>query len=291
MKIEHIRTFLEISDCGNFNRAAGHLNVTQSTVSARVKSMEDNFGRKLFKRNHAGVELTPAGQHFRPYALNIQRLWQQAYQRITLPENFAHSIGLGSQVSLWDSLILKWIPWMRTNAADTALHVEADYSPSLMRQLADGLLDIGVMYQPRQTPGLIIEDLFEETLIMVATDQRVLSEGWVEDYVFVDWGDVFRARHCEAFPEMETPAVTVGLGALGLEYILQNGGSGYFPIRVVQPYIDQRKLFRVEGAPSVQRPAYMVYPVASARDPHSLEIALRGLREIVSSEVASSEVA
>jgi DNA-binding transcriptional LysR family regulator len=284
MKLENIRTFLEISDCGNFNRAAGNLNVTQSTVSARVKTMEDNFGRKLFRRNHAGVELTSAGQHFRQYALNIQRLWQQAHQRITLPENFGHSIGLGSQVSLWDSLILKWIPWMRHNASDVALHVEADYSRSLMRQIADGLLDIGVMYQPRQVPGLIIEDLFEETLILVATDQRVLSDGWVEDYVFVDWGDVFRARHGEAFPEMETPAVTVGLGALGLEYILQNGGSGYFPIRVVQPYIEQGKLFRIDGAPSVQRPAYMVYP-DSARDPESLELALNGLREIVSSEV------
>jgi len=246
--------------------------------------MEDSFGRKLFKRIHAGVELTIAGHHFRRYALNIQRLWQQAHQHINLPENFAHEIGLGSQVSLWDSLILKWIPWMRTNASDVALHVEADYSQSLMRQLADGLLDIGVMYQPRQMPGLIIEDLFEETLILVATDQRALSQEWVEDYVFVDWGDVFRVKHAEAYPEAGTPAVTVGLGALGLEYILQNGGSGYFPIRVVQPHIDQRKLFRLEGAPSVQRPVYMVYP-SSADDPESLEFGLRGLREIVDSEV------
>jgi DNA-binding transcriptional LysR family regulator len=172
---------------------------------------------------------------------------------------------------------------MRRNAADIALHVEADYSQSLMRQLSDGLLDIGVMYQPRQTPGLIIEDLFEETLVMVATDQRVVSEGWVEDYVFVDWGDVFRARHGEAYPEIETPAVSVGLGALGLEYILQNGGSGYFPVRVVQPHIEQGRLFRVEAAPSVQRPAYMVFP-SSARDTETLELALRGLREIVSSD-------
>jgi DNA-binding transcriptional LysR family regulator len=283
MKIEHIRTFLEISDCGNFNRAADKLNVTQSTVSARVKSMEDSFGRQLFTRNHAGVELTSAGQNFRQYALNIQRLWQQAHQRISLPESFDHAIGLGSQVSLWDSLILKWIPWMRNNASGIALHVEADYGPSLMRQLADGVLDIGVMYQPRQTPGLIIEDLFEETLVLVATDERVVSEGWVEDYVFVDWGDVFRTKHGEAFPEMQTPAVSVGLGALGLEYILENGGSGYFPIRVVQPYIDQARLFRVAGAPSVQRPAYMVYPT-SARDSEPLDIALNGLRAIVSGE-------
>ena len=283
MKFEHVRTFLKISDCGNFNRAAENLNVTQSTVSARVKAMEERFGRELFKRSHAGVELTSAGQHFRQYALNIQRLWQQAQQRILLPESFSHGIGLGSQVSLWDSLILKWIPWMRSNANDVAIHVEADYSPSLMRQLADGLLDIGVMYNPRQTPGLIIEDLLVETLVLVSTDKRDLSEGWVEDYVYVDWGDEFRARHVEAFPDMETPAISVGLGPLGLEYIMQNGGSGYFPVRVAQPYIQQQKLHLVPGAPEMQRPAYMVYP-ESSRNQETLDLALKGLRDIAAAE-------
>ena len=279
MKIDHIRTFLEISDCGNFNRAAENLHVTQSTVSARVKAMEERFGRVLFKRGHSGVELTSAGQHFREYALNIQRLWQQAQQRISLPENYSHGIGLGLQVSLWDSLIHKWIPWMRHNARDIAIHVEADYSPSLMRQLSDGLLDIGVMYNPRQTPGLVIEDLLEETLVLVATDARELADGWIEDYVFVDWGADFRRRHGEAFPNMDTPAISVGLGSMGLEYIRQNGGSGYFPLRVVQAAIERGDLFLVAGAPTMQRPAYMVYPeVARYRD--SLDLALNGLRKI-----------
>lgn len=281
VKIDHIRTFLEISNCGNFNRAAENLNVTQSTVSARVKAMEDRFGRVLFKRGHSGVELTYAGQHFRQYALNIQRLWQQAQQRISLPENFSNGIGLGSQVSLWHSLILKWIPWMRQNASTVAIHVEADYSPSLMRQLSDGLLDIGVMYNPRQTPGLVVEDLLVETLVLVATDRREVRDGWVEDYVFVDWGEEFRRRHGEAFPDMDTPAISVGLGSLGLEYILQNGGSGYFPIRVVKPYLDSGKLFLVGGGPEMQRPAYMVYPEI-ARNQETLELALGGLRDIAS---------
>ncbi len=281
MKIDHIRTFLEISNCGNFNRAAENLHVTQSTISARVKAMEDRFGRSLFKRGHAGVELTPAGQHFREYALNIQRLWQQAQQHISLPDSFSHGIGLGSQVSLWDSLVLNWVPWMRRNAPQVAVHVEADYSPSLMRQLSDGLLDIGVMYSPRQTPGLVIEDLLVETLVLVATDQREVADGWVEDYVFVDWGEEFRRRHGEVFPNMDTPAISVGLGPLGLEYILQNGGSGYFPLRVVLPHIEQGRLFRVGGAPEMSRPAYVVYP-DSARHPDTLELALGGLRELAS---------
>ena len=281
MKIEHVRTFLEISDCGNFNRAAENLNVTQSTISARVKSIEDRLGRTLFVRNHSGVELTSAGQHFRQYALNIQRLWQQAQQRIALPENFSHGLGIGLQVSLWYSLILKWIPWIRERATDVAIHVEADYSRSLMRQLADGLLDIGVMYNPRQIPGLIIEDLLEENLVLVATEACKADENWADDYVYVDWGEEFRVRHSEAFPAMDTPAVSVGLGSLGLEYILQNGGAGYFPTRVVQPHLDGGALFKVDGAPQMQRPAYVVY-AETARHPETLDLALLGLREIAS---------
>ena len=148
-----------------------------------------------------------------------------------------------------------------------------------MRQLSDGLLDIGVMYNPRQTPGLVVEDLLEETLVLVATDRRELREGWVEDYVFVDWGHEFRRRHGEAFPDMDTPAISVGLGSLGLEYILQNGGSGYFPVRVVQPYLTTGKLFPVDGAPDMQRPAYVVYPEI-ARHQETLDLALTGLRDI-----------
>ena len=284
MKIEHILTFLEIADTGSFVRAAANLDVTQSTISARVKTMEEGFGRPLFTRSHAGVELTDAGIRLRRYALGMRQLWQQANQAITLPEGFESVFGLGLQVSLWERLILSWLPWMREQAPTVAIRVEADYSPSLMRQVADGLLDVAVMYQPRQTVGLIIEALLEETLVLVASEPRDVSNDWIDDYVFVDWGDVFRAQHSEYFPAAAaTPAVSVGLGALGLSYILHSGGSGYFPLRIVQPYIDQQRLYRVSGAPTTQRPAYVVY-AAQPKDKETLDLALTGLQWIAANE-------
>ena len=283
MNLDHIRTFLEIADCGSFNRAAETLNVTQSTVSARIKALEENMGRPLFSRAHSGIELTEAGRQFRSYAANMQRLWQQAQQAVTLPQGFRTVLGLGAQVSLWERLILRWMPWMRGQAPDVALRVEADYSTSLMRQLADGVLDIGVMYHPRQASGLVIEQLLEETLVLVSTETRDHTRGWVADYVFVDWGNVFRTTHGESFPDMGTAAISVGLGAMGLQYILENGGSGYFPIRVVRPLIDVGRLFRLDGAPTAQRPAYMVYP-ESPKDGDLLSLALDGLRRIAAQE-------
>ena len=280
MNLDHIRTFLEVTSSGNFHRAAETLNVTQSTVSARIRTLEDHFGLPLFRRARSGVELTAAGNQFRRYALNLQHSWQQAYQAVTLPRGYRDVFSLAAQVSLWDRLILPWIPAMRALAPDVALRTDADYSISQMRQLSDGLLDLGVMYQPRQMPGLAVEKLFDEILILVSTRQREAEAGWVEDYVFVDWGDVFREAHTRYFPEMEAPAVSVGLGALGLQYILAQGGSGYFPLRVVEPLLAEGRLHRVrDQPPPVARPVYVVYS-ESPDNPELLRQALDILQTI-----------
>ena len=65
MNIDLARTFLEIAETGNFNKAAERLDVTQSTVSMRIKALEDEIGRPLFTRSKTGTELTPAGHQFR----------------------------------------------------------------------------------------------------------------------------------------------------------------------------------------------------------------------------------
>jgi hypothetical protein len=77
---------------------------------------EDHFGLPLFRRGRSGVELTAAGHQFRRYALNLQHFWKQAYQAVTLPRGYRAVFSLAAQVSLWDRLILPWIPWMRAEA-------------------------------------------------------------------------------------------------------------------------------------------------------------------------------
>ena len=172
MNVEHVKTFLVVAATGNFNRAAERLFVTQSTVSARIRALEDQLDRPLFNRDHSGATLTAAGIQFQRYAVTMVRAWEQARQEIALPEALRAVFGLGAQVSLWERLILKWIPWMREQASDVALRVEVDYSESMMRQLADGLLDVAVIYTPRTMPGMVTEKLLEEKLVLVSTTPR-----------------------------------------------------------------------------------------------------------------------
>jgi len=282
MNIDLARTFLEIVETGNFNKAAERLSVTQSTVSMRIKALEDELGRSLFVRSKAGTELTAAGVQFRRYATMLVRVWEQARQEIALPPGFKTVLNVGGQFSLWDRLLVQWIPWMRTALPEVALRAEVGLSDGLMRQLAEGLLDIGVMYSPQSRPGLHIEKLLEERLVMASTQRRSVDE-WDEDYVLVDWGPEFRVGHGQAFPDLKTPAVSVGLGSLGLQHILSYGGTGYFPMRVIRSLLASGRLFAVAGAPEFRRPAWLVYAPDEGREDW-FHTALDGLRYVASLE-------
>lgn len=287
MDIEQARTFLEIAETGTFVKAAERLNITQSTASMRVKALEDSVGRPLFVRSKAGAQLTAAGQQFRRYATTIVRAWQQARQDVALPPGFQAVLGVGGQYSLWDRLLIKWLPWIREAMPEVAVRAEVGTPDTLIRQLGEGLLDLAAMYAPQSRTGFVIEPLFHDRLVMVSTEPGE-PPAITKRYVFVDWGPAFLASHNQAFPDFATPAVSVSIGLLGLAYLLETGGSGYFPIRVARPHLEEGRLHLVQGAPEFRRPAYAVYPQASAQEPR-FQVALQGLRDLAAAEAAESE--
>ncbi|MBC7732186.1 MAG: LysR family transcriptional regulator, partial [Bacteriovorax sp.] len=83
MDITLARTFLEIVSSRSFVQAADRLHITQTAVSARVKTLEEELGRKLFVRNRAGASLTPAGELFIRHALALVQVWERARQQVS----------------------------------------------------------------------------------------------------------------------------------------------------------------------------------------------------------------
>lgn len=279
MAVELAKTFLEIVNTGSFVRAADRLNVTQTTVSARVRSLESKLGRRLFVRNKAGALLTDAGKQFLRYAPTFVQIWQRACHQVAIPEGRRALLAIGSEVSLWNPLLLNWMLRMKEDAPDIALRTEVSLSDDLMSKVAAGVLNIAIMYRPQNLPGLRIEEILREKLVLVTTDGR---QPVPSDYVYVDWGPRFVARHDMSFPDLAHPGLYVSLGPLGLSYILSTGGSGYFRMRTARPFLKSGHLQLVRGAPQYSYPVYATYPIAS--DDDMLEGALKTLREVASTE-------
>jgi LysR family transcriptional regulator, flagellar master operon regulator len=281
MDIELARTFLEIVSTGSFIKAADRLHVAQTTVSARVRLLEQLLGRPLFVRNKAGATLTQAGEQFLRFAPTFVQLWQRARQQVAVPEGHRAVLTVGSEVSLWQPLLLEWVIAMRRSHPDIALRVHVDVPQDLITHVAAGLVDIAIMYAPQHRPGLEIDLLMEEELVLVTTDLKTYRAGDPQ-YVHVEWGSDFSLHHAVSFPE-STPSLVANLGPLALNYVLLEGGSGYFRMNAVRPYLESGTLHLVPSAPHFSFPVYAVH--SANVEVETLGIALTVLRAVSSVEV------
>jgi DNA-binding transcriptional LysR family regulator len=285
MDTELARTFLMVAATGNFVAAASRLHVTQSTVSARIHTLETSLGARLFQRGRNGAELTASGKRFLRHAKNLVRTVEQAHHDVGLPQGFRDVLTLSGRIAVWEGFLPHWVAWMREAAPDVSLRLEIGFEPDIMQGLIEGTVDIGVMYTPTSRPGLVVEALFDETLLLVTSD---LSRGWPDaGYIHIDWGPEFHAQFSDLHPETGPPALVANIGWLGVQQLLAYGGSGYFPQRLVRHHIEAGQLWRVPHSPQFRLPAYMVYPRDS--DNPTLKQALDGLRELARAEQAHGD--
>ncbi|AZD29699.1 LysR family transcriptional regulator HdfR [Pseudomonas chlororaphis subsp. aurantiaca] len=281
MDIDLARTFLQIVRSGSLIAAAERLHLTQTAISARVQNLEGQLNCKLFVRNRAGARLTADGEAFIVYANQLVQTWEAAQRDLPLLAGYRNVLHIGGEVSLCNPLMLNWVRRLRQAIPSHAVRSQIAEGASLQRQLELGVLDAALVFQPVYGPGLQVEQLLEEKLILVRL------AGKPEPYVYIDWGEDFRRQHDAALPDQAKAAVGFNLGPLALQFILEGGGSGYFRTRVVQSYLDSGVLERVEKAPEFNFPTYLLY--ARERDSVELQRAFEVLREVIASDTDWSQ--
>jgi len=281
MDIELARTFLAVVETGSFVRAAARLNLTQTAVSARIKSLEDQLRRSVFIRNKSGASLTAAGEQFLRYAPALLQVWERARHQVAVPDGRDSLIAVGAELSLWNPTLLKWLIWMKDMAPTIALRTHVGMSDALLQQVSEGTIDLALVYAPRYSAGLKIDLLSEEKLVLVATDPTMAYINH-PGYVYVDWGPEFATHHRMNFPHFGSPGLFVGLGPLALDYIIEVGGAGYFRQRAVEPHIVAGRLHLISAAPEFLYPVYVVRALDGS-DEAALDVAIQGLRETIQS--------
>ena len=263
MDIELARTFLAVVETGSFLEAANRVHVTQSTVSMRIRSLEQQLGRPVFERSKMGATLTTAGRHFQRHANALVRTWMQARLDAGLPDTMETALEIGAAPSLWDGFLIGAVPELMAKFPNVAIRASSATSDVLACQLDDGSLDLAVMYQPLNTTGLKVVQLFEDEFVLVSSDRDRSVDPLGESYVLIDWGPEFRADHLLNFPQLATPSLQLGIGTLGLQYLKAVPAAGYFPSRLIAQEVQAGWLRLIQDAP---RFAYATYAVTSDAD-------------------------
>ena len=258
MDVDRARTFLEIFRLGSFLRAAERLNVSQTTVSARIRTLEDELGRPLFVRNRSGTRPTPAGIEFERYARSFVQVWERARQRLALPEGKSGIVGIGAELSLWNPLLVDWMAALKTAAPKLAIHARVGAPGKLVEDIGTGALDIAILYAPQLAPGFVVERVLDDQLVQVSPGETAPAEASSAEPIFVDWGPAIPLPHGNQARFPAHAGTVVDFGPLGLAHLLGTGGRGYFRRSMVAPLIADGRLAIVAEAPTFPYPAYAV---------------------------------
>ena len=271
MDVVLAKTFLAIMEVGNFRTASETLNVTQSTVSARVKVLEEQLGKTLFIRNKSGATATEAGQVFHEYALSFVQLWERALTKVSSENLYIDNICVGARSVLWEPIIMNWLPWAKKELPDLAYTVQIGMAPELIRKLEDGIIDIAVLLSAPSIPGITVEELYLEQFLLVATPETYEKSANLEElierhYIEADWGSEFQQSRQHYFPLSPVPQLSINQGLYGLKYMNENGGCGYFPHTMVSDQIYNGELMVIPKAPKISQPAYIAYNKDELKD-------------------------
>lgn len=257
MNLAALHTFKAIVETGSLIRASERLNVTQSTVTARLKGLEDDIGQPLFVRRKSGAQLTAAGAKFRRYADAMISLWGQARQETALPKGVGAICNIGCAQDLWAGLGDLALATIRAAPIETALTVWPCEAGLVEDWLAAGLIDMAFAHSAVNGAGLTAHRLADDRLVLASTNPNAPARH-DPGYVFVDSGEAFGRAHHLAYADADTAQLSFGTVEWALAHILAEGGTAYLPERLIAKHVASGDLHPVAYAPEFSRPVWMI---------------------------------
>ena len=272
-----LRTFMAIIETGSLVKASERLNVTQSTVTMRLKSLEDEVGQKLVVRQKSGVSLTAAGTKLLSYAHVIDGLWGQALRATSLPQGLSAIYHIGCSALLWPLGGKAFFDALSAHEPGFALSVQQADEAQLLQGLNDGTIDMAFVCEPvirKSQTSIRLHDI--EIALYSDREQTPLKAD--PQYIYVDYGAEFRRQHDEYY--YDAGAATIGFNSpqMACDHILERGGSAYLPRAQAQALCAERRIYEMQEAPCFAIERYLVLKDTTDEDFQWLYDVLNKLR-------------
>ncbi len=176
---KQLQYLVALSEQLNFTRAAESCFVTQSTLSAGLKELEDVLGARLVERDRQTVRMTPLGLEVAGRARSILAATQDLVDRAAeTKEPMSGQLRLGIIPTIAPFLLPRALPLLRARYPGLRLALREDLTANLLLRLEDGQIDFALIALPYATANLLVEALFDDALWVVGRpgDPEVATE-------------------------------------------------------------------------------------------------------------------
>lgn len=214
MTLTEMRYIVALAGVRHFGRAAEKCHVSQPTLSVALKKVEERLGVLLFERSAAEVRLTPIGEEVARQAervLNEARRVDEIAQRGKDP--FAGPLRLGVIYTIGPYLLPRLVPALHGAVPGMPLYLQENFTHLLAESLKRGDLDVIVVAQPFDEPGIVTQAVYDEPFRMLVpashpwAGRKTVDAGELkaEELLVLGQGNCFRDQVVAACPRLAEP--------------------------------------------------------------------------------------
>ncbi|RZL45372.1 MAG: LysR family transcriptional regulator [Variovorax sp.] len=272
--VANLLAFESVARRRSFTVAAAELHLTASAISHQVARLEADLGVRLFDRSAHGVRLSVAGERY------LERVGGALKAIAAATDDLRQGVGNSLYVHSAPSLASLWLmPRLRRFAElfpDISLNLSAAHTHS---DFALGQVDIDIRYGVPQWSDLVVEPLFEERIVPLASPafirehrikrvEQLLDVPLIQSNVsVVQWSDWLKTYAGLRAPERFT--LRFDRAQMSLDAAIQGLGVALESSTNAERYLVEGKLKPVFGTDKAVKVKahFAVYPPRHARRP------------------------
>lgn len=209
--LRQLRFLTALDETRSFSQAAGLCHVTQSTLSAGIRELEDGLGTQLAERTRQTVTMTPLGRDLAARARDILSAVAD------LEDQAARESGTGGALlrmgvipTVGPFILPRALPLIRDQMPGLTISLREELTDSLIEALSAGRLDLVLMALPHEVPSRIETQLLFDDSYHLATrmDHPLANAGTVDGsdlngrrLLLLDRGHCLQRHALSAYPE------------------------------------------------------------------------------------------
>ncbi|WP_129416564.1 LysR family transcriptional regulator [Pseudomonas aeruginosa] len=166
MQLSQLRAFCAVAHTGSINAAAKALNRGPSSLSVRIRQLEEDLGCQLFLREHQRLRLSPDGRRLLEHARRILDLSDSTRAMMRNEESGGRLV-----VGALDVVLVAFMPCLigrfRQRHRAIELDIRSEASEALVQQVSDGVLDLALSDGPVRSQTLESSLAFVDEMVLV----------------------------------------------------------------------------------------------------------------------------
>jgi len=254
MNTAQLLAFDRIVREGSFSRAAQWLDISQPTISARIRHLEKEVGGALFSRSGRYMVLTQLGESFLPYARRALTILQEGKEAAQLAGKGQRGrLTIGTIESLTGGFFASAITRFHQTHPHVEIFLRAEHTAQIVPMLQDGVIKLGLITWPFFGSDLVPLLRFREQLVLVvAPTHKLAKKGQItlkemakvaNPLLQVRWGPLGRPLLAQ-LKELSEEKIEVPIDT-ARQMVLQGVGAAFLTETLIEDDLKRGKLVKV----------------------------------------------